>query len=114
VGADFSVILFDLHAVTCVRIRTTTSYWQYVLEVKHPESFSGMSSETVVNQVKEALSAPEVVLRAKLDPSVYLYYRRFDGYFTCVVAKHLNGDGYILTAYRTDHRGGGEVVWGRR
>jgi hypothetical protein len=53
------VILFDLHAVTCVRIRTTTSYWHYVLEVKHPESFSSMSSETAVNQVKEALSEPE-------------------------------------------------------
>jgi hypothetical protein len=108
------VNLFDVHAVTCVRIRTTESYWRYVMEVKHPESFSGMSFETAVSLVKEALSEPEVVLRGKVDPSVYLYYRRFHGYFTCVVAKHLNAEGFILTVYRTDRQGGGEVVWGRR
>ncbi|MGC9445275.1 MAG: DUF4258 domain-containing protein [Candidatus Methanospirareceae archaeon] len=106
--------LFEVHAVTCVKIRTTESYWRYVMEVKHPESFKTISFETAVSQVKETLSEPEVVLRGKVDPSVYLYYRRFHGYLTCVVAKHLNAEGFILTVYRTDRQGGGEVVWGRR
>ena len=109
-----ALILFVIHAVTCITIRTTESYWRYIVEVKHPESFKRIGIEKAANQAKEALSKPEEVIKGRVDPSVHLYYKSFHGYFTCVVAKHLNGEGYIITPYRTDRIGGGEVVWERR
>ncbi|MEQ1574028.1 MAG: hypothetical protein ABMA15_24155 [Vicinamibacterales bacterium] len=50
------------------------------------------------------------IRRSTKDPAVYLYYRQEDGRFCCVVAKHLNGDGFIVTAYLTDKIKAGEVV----
>ena len=82
--------------------------------MKHPESFKRLGIEEAANQAKEALSTPEVVIKGRTDPSVHLYYKSFHGYFTCVVAKHLNGEGYIITSYRTDRVRRGEVVWERR
>ena len=106
-------VLFKIHAVTCRTIRTTTDYWRYVIEVKHPESFKS-TVENAAEMAKETLSNSEVVVREKIDPSVYLYYRRFVEYFICVVAKHLNGEGYIITSYKTDQIKRGEVVWRRK
>ena len=108
------MILFEVHAVTGITVRTTESYWRYIVEVKHPESFKRIGIEEAANQAKEALSKPAVVIKGRIDPSVHLYYKSFHGYFTCVVAKHLNGEGYIITSYRTDRIGEGEVVWGKR
>jgi len=105
-------ILFEVHAVTCRNIRTTVSYWKYVIEVKHPESFKKIGFQKAAEVVMETLKNPDVVVREVLDPSVHLYYRRFGEYFICVVAKHLNG--FIITSYRTDRMKRGEVVWKRR
>jgi hypothetical protein len=80
-------VLFNVHAVTCKNIRTTTDYWRYIIEVKHPESFRCIA-EKAAEMAMETLSNPEVVVREKIDPSVYLYYRRFLEYFICVIAKH--------------------------
>jgi len=106
------MLLFEIHAVTCRNIRTTTDYWRYIIEVKHPESFKSFG-EKAAELVMETLSKPKVVVREKLDPSVYLYYRRFGEYFICVVAKHLNEDGYIITSYKTEQIKRGEVIWRR-
>lgn len=106
-------VLFEIHAVTCRNIRTTRAYWRYIMEVKHPESFKQIATKAA-EMVMETLSKPEVVVREKLDPCVYLYYRRFEEYFICVVAKHLNGDGYIITSYKTDRVKRGEIIWQRR
>ena len=42
---------------------------------------------------------------------VYLYYKHDPPYLLCVVARHLNGEGYIITVYRTDKIKRGELVW---
>ncbi len=47
------------------------------------------------------------------DPDVYLYYSPYMTYYICVVARHLNGDGFIITAYITDKIKEGETVWKR-
>ncbi|MEK6691737.1 MAG: hypothetical protein AABY78_10705 [Nitrospirota bacterium] len=39
---------------------------------------------------------------SKEDKKVYLYYAPYSSYFLCVVCRHLNGDGFIITAYLTD------------
>jgi len=66
----------------------------------------------ILETVRRALSDPDVVVKEKVDPSVYLYYRRYRAeYFVCVVVKHLNGEGYIITAYITDRIKRGEIVY---
>jgi hypothetical protein len=77
-------------------IRITKSHWDLITLVKHPiirnkESF-----------VKDCLQNPEEIRLSQDDKTVYLYYSRWDKYYLCVVAKHLNGDGYIITIYITD------------
>jgi hypothetical protein len=60
--------------------------------------------------VKEILAEPDEVRRSLIDKSVFLYYKKFDRLY-CVVAKHLNDEGFIITAYPTDKIKEGEIVW---
>ena len=46
-------ILFEVHSIICVRVRTTGRYWRYVVEIKHPESFSDV--EEAVEKAKNTL-----------------------------------------------------------
>ena len=78
------------------------------MEIKHPESFSDV--EEAVEKAKNTLQNPEIVVKERIEPSIHLYYKRFARYFICVVAKHLDGKGYIITSYRVKR---GEVVWRR-
>lgn len=76
-------------------IRTTKHHWDYVVG-KH-ESIAGMEE-----QIKETLRNPTYVRLSKEDKDVYLYYAPYNKYFLCVVCRHLNGDGFIITAYLAD------------
>ncbi|NEO98521.1 MAG: DUF4258 domain-containing protein [Symploca sp. SIO2E9] len=96
---------FEILTPTGVRIRTTPSYWAKIVTLKHPiikgrEEF-----------VKLVLQEPIEVRRSRSDPMVYLYYKDEPPYFLCVVARHLNGEGFIITVYRTDKIKRGEPVW---
>ena len=48
------------------------------------------------------LERPEQVRRSRTDPAVYLDHRRHEAPFCCVVVKHRNGDGFVVTTYLTD------------
>ncbi len=85
-------------------VRTTESYWKLLL-FKHPE-ISGRDRD-----VPETLSEPNLVCRSRHDPTVYLFYRAEGDYYLCVVAKRLNGEGFIVTAYVTDTIKEGEELW---
>ena len=45
------------------------------------------------------------------DPTVHLFYRAEGNYYLCVVVKHVNGEGFIVTAYVTDRMKEGEQLW---
>lgn len=85
-------------------IRTTKQYWDYIVN-KH-ESISGLEEE-----IREALKNPVYVRLSKEDKRVYLYYAPYCNYFLCVVCRHLNGDGFIITAYLTDKIKKGVTVY---
>ena len=53
------------------------------------------------------------IRRSRSDDAVFLYYVEEPPYHVCVVVRHLNGDGFIITAYRTDTIKEGERVWTR-
>ena len=86
-------------------IRTTKDYWDKIVENKHP-TIKGKESE-----VKKAIKAPEQIRKSKSDPNVYLYYRALGKHVLCVVAKHLNDEGFIVTSYITDIIKEGEKIW---
>lgn len=101
------VVLLRVRTPLGVRVRTTEAHWREIVERKHPVMASRLG------EVRGALRSPEQVRRSRWDPSVHLYYRAEQGtpYHVCVVVKHLNGEGFIITAYRTDRIKEGDRVW---
>ena len=96
--------------VVCVlgkRITVTEDYWQKIITIKHP-SMAGRDA-----QVQETLVDPDEVRESKSDAQVKLYYRSLLGLHLCVVVKHLNGDGFVITTYLTDRIKEGTAVWTR-
>ncbi|MGK7881461.1 MAG: DUF4258 domain-containing protein [Crocosphaera sp.] len=88
-----------------IQVRTTLSYWTKIITIKHPI----MTGQEDI--VKQTLQFPTEIRRSKSDLDVYLYYKYQPPYFVCVVAKHLNGDGFIITAYRTNKIKRGDLIW---
>lgn len=95
---------FEVTSSLGKRVRISDEYWQTIIETKHPV----MAGQEEL--VKLALTRPEQVRRSKKDVTVHLHYRRSDSHYCCVVVKHLNGDGFVVTAYLTDKIKAGEVV----
>ncbi|NJL40926.1 MAG: hypothetical protein HC840_31970 [Leptolyngbyaceae cyanobacterium RM2_2_4] len=62
--------------------------------------------------VQKTLSEPDKIHLSKTDPQVYLFYRE-DGSkrWVCAIARQMNGDGFLITAYRTSAIKEGELVW---
>lgn len=86
------------------KIRITKRHWDHIVS-KH-ESIIGLEEI-----VKETLKNPTYVRISKEDRNVYLYYKPYRKYFLCVVCRHFNGDGFIITAYLTDDIKKGETVY---
>lgn len=100
-------IYFEVKSSLGKIIRTTRSHWELITKLKHPEI------ECKEAEVKQCLSEPAEIRRSSEDQDVYLYYSPNTKYYICVVARHLNGDGFIITAYITDKIKEGEPVWKR-
>ena len=67
---------------------------------------SGMES-----QVRKTLESPLTIRISRADDNVLLYYRKNDAYYICVVVKRLNGDGFIITTYKTENIKEGKQIW---
>ena len=89
------------------RIRVTKSHWSFIVREKHLE-IEGMEAE-----VQETLIFPEIVRESQEDDEVFLYYRKHGRYFICVVCRHLNGDGFVITCYLTNKVKEGQQIWPR-
>ncbi|HEY7791537.1 MAG TPA: hypothetical protein VIC33_13550 [Vicinamibacterales bacterium] len=97
-------ILFEVTSSLGKRVRVTEDYWQKIVTTKHP-LMAGCE-----DLVKGILAQPEVVRRSRKDQSVFLYYGRAEKRYCCVVVRHLNGDGFIVTAYITDRIKIGDAI----
>jgi len=63
------------------------------------------------SEVKSTLTEPVEIRKSKRDKAVYLYYGKSEAEpFVCTVVKHLNGEGFIITAYLT-RRMVGDLIW---
>jgi len=85
-------IYFEVTSKMGKKIRTTETYWNKLINEKHPR-MRGMEK-----LIQESLKNPLQIRRSKVDQSIFLYYKEWGDYFLCVVVRHLNGDGYIVTA----------------
>jgi hypothetical protein len=87
-----------------VEIKTTVEYWQYLITKKHPV----MKYKEEI--VKDTLQFPDEIRQSKTDKNIFLYYKQFDKLY-CVVVKHVEPEGYLITSYPTDKLKEGEVIW---
>lgn len=76
---------------------TTKGYWNIIVSVKHP-AVKGKE-----DKVKETLVNPDYIRQSSNEKKIYLFYKKYGTSYLCVVARHLNGSGFIVTAYLTSN-----------
>jgi hypothetical protein len=84
--------LFSVTTPLGVNVRTTPSHWKVIVTIKHPKMADKQE------QVKQILQNPLEIRRSKTDRNVYLYYGEDTPYLICVVARQLNGEGFIVNS----------------
>lgn len=103
---DEQSIWFEVSTPLGFQVRVTRSYWDLIATIKHPV----MAGQESI--VKETLQTPAQIRLSRSDASVYLFYRqeRADRWI-CAVAKRLNGEGFLITAYPTEAIKEGVRIW---
>lgn len=96
--------LFKVKTPLGVEISITSQYWHYIVTVKH------RLMHNKENLVKEIIKYPDEIRQSKSDESVYLYYKQTDKLY-CVVCKHVDKEGFIITTYPTDRVKEGNMIW---
>jgi hypothetical protein len=101
-----SETLFEIVTPLGFSVGTTAEYWQFIVTIKHPIMLNRLTD------VQNTLSNPDEIRLSKTDTQVYLFYRD-DGArrWVCAVARRLNGEGFLITAYRTSAIKEGDSVW---
>jgi hypothetical protein len=101
-------ILFEVLTPLGFRVRVTRSRWEILVTTKHPV-MAGREED-----VEGVLGEPAEIRQSRSDPDVYLFYRmERRGRWTCAVAKRLNDDGFLITAYPTDAIKAGDRLWSK-
>ncbi|MEW6300609.1 MAG: DUF4258 domain-containing protein [Thermodesulfobacteriota bacterium] len=99
-------LFFEVATPLGFSVRVTKAYWQRIVSIKHP-TMAGQETA-----VQETLRQPDEVRVSRSDAHVYLFYRtERPGRWVCAVAKRLNGEGFLITAYPTDAIKEGTQVW---
>ena len=99
-------VLFEVLTPLGFRVRVTRSYWDVIVSIKHPV-MAGHEQD-----VKETLENPSEIRLSKNDLTVHLFYRLKEiGRWVCAVAKRLDGEGFLITAYPTDAIKEGDRIW---
>jgi hypothetical protein len=102
--SDDRPVLFEVATPLGFRVRTSPEYWAKVVS-KHPDLAGGLE------MVKQTLADPDEIRRSSRDEKILLCYRVGGRHWIVAVARRRNGDGYLVTAYRTDALKEGESVW---
>lgn len=88
-------------------VRTSEGYWQRLI-TKHPDIAE------LEELVQQALASPDEIRRSSRDDRVLLFYlARSEKRWVVAVARHLNGDGFLITTYQTNAIKEGESIWHR-
>jgi hypothetical protein len=90
--------VFEVNDKTRRKIKLRKRQWGHITE-KHPD-MSGKEEE-----IKRVLEKPDIILPHKFDENAgnyYKYDKKERAYFF-VSVRYLNGDGFIITAFYTQH-----------
>lgn len=87
--------LYETVSILGKHIRLTEKYWKYICDNKHDELEDRL--DLVILTLKNA----DEVYQKSDDVEINLYYKKINRHFVCVVTRHLNGDGFVITAYLT-------------
>src|ERR1044071_2293510 len=73
----------------------------------------------IADEVGRVLQEPTEVRISRSDEDARLFYRFYaqtavGGKWFCVVVKYLRDDAFVITAYLTDTRKAGEIVWPKK
>lgn len=99
-------IPFEVETPLGFRVRVTAEYWQVIVTMKHP-AILGREAD-----IQEVFRNPDEIRLSKKGPSVYLFYKpERIGRWVCAETKRLDGEGFSITAYRTDAVKEGERIW---
>ena len=100
--------VFEVATPLGFTVRLGKPYWRLIVSIKHP-AMVGREDD-----VRAALEEPDEIRQSRRDSDVFLFYRlERPGRWTCVVAKRLNGSGFVITCYPTDSIKEGERLWPR-
>lgn len=100
-----------LFRITChfgKQIEISRSYWHVISHIKHP-SIAARQSD-----IQETLQSPDEIRQSIKGNKVFLYYRRYGTRYLCVIARHQNGKGFIITVYTTKKIKEGTLLWQKR
>ena len=101
---DGQALLFETATPLGFRVRTSARYWARIL-LKHPD-LDGRE-----DALRVTLAQPASIRRSSRDPLVLLFYYPDGHRWLVAVARRLNGEGFLVTAYRTDTIKEGVQVW---
>ena len=96
---------FEVLSKTGKIIRTSESYWKKIVAFKHPV----MKGKK--RFVKKAIEEPDAIKQSEKDENVFLYYRKFIRRYVCVVVRHENGGGFIISIFPVDVVKKGKIVY---
>lgn len=99
-------IFFEVATPLGFTVRVTRTQWNRIITQKHP-IMAGRQAD-----VREALEQPCSIRVSRSDESVLLFYaEKCERRWTCAVARQLDGDGFLITAYPTDAIKEGVQIW---
>ncbi len=100
-----SELLFDVETPLGFYVHCYRSYWERKVVGSHP------AMEDKLTMVIQALKNPLEIRISKTDSGVYLFYDVDGSRLVCVVARDVEGEGFLMTAYPTDRMKEGIIVW---
>jgi hypothetical protein len=101
-------MLFEVPTPLGFRVHITNGYWDLMVNFKHP-AMAGRADD-----VKDTLQNPGEIRQSRSVSDVYLFYKpERIGRWVCAVARRLNGEGFLITAYPTEAVKEGELAWPR-
>lgn len=98
-------LLFNILSPLGFTVRTNRGYWQKIV-LKHPDI------KDRIDEIKNTLRDPIEMRESSRDENILLFYGAKEKYWMVVVVRCLNGEGFIITAYRTDAIKEGRRVYG--
>lgn len=100
-----AMIRFEIETPLSFTVRITDAYWQKII-TKHPDIAA------IEDLVQQTLQSPDEVRQSSRDEGILLFYcLRKTQRWVVVVARRLNGDGFLITAYQTDAIKEGIMLW---